>query len=50
MRRTNLFFKVEIEHDDDERPEKVAAELARLLARFYGVRSAELTHFTAKEG
>jgi hypothetical protein len=50
MRRTDLFFKVQIEHDDDERPEKIAAELARLLARFYGVRNAELTHFTKTEG
>jgi hypothetical protein len=49
MRRTNLFFKVEIEHDEDESPEKIAAELARMLARFYSVRAAEVTHFTTTE-
>jgi hypothetical protein len=49
MHRTNLFFKVEIEHDHEEAPERVGAEIARLIAKFYGVRSAELTNFTKKE-
>ncbi len=46
MARTNLFFKVEIEHDEDERPEKLGEELCRQLMKFYGVRSAELTNYT----
>ena len=42
--RTNLFFKVEIEHDPDERPERLGEELRRVLLKFYGVRRVELTH------
>lgn len=49
MSRTNLFFKVEIEHDEDERPEKLGEEICRLLSRQYGVRSAELTNYTSLE-
>jgi hypothetical protein len=48
MKRTNLFFKVEIEHDSDERPERLGEEIRRILAKFYGVRDAELTHFTSE--
>ncbi len=46
MPRTNLFFKVEIEHDEDERPEKLGDEISRQLTKIYGVRSAELTNYT----
>ncbi len=49
MSRTNLFFKVEIEHDPDERPERVGEEIRRRLAKIYGVRDAELTNFTTVE-
>ena len=49
MHRTNLFFKVVIEHDDEERPEQLGAEVCRQLLKIYGVRSAELTSFTRTE-
>ncbi len=49
MRRTNLFFKVEVEHDDDERPERIGEEICRQLTKLYGVRAAELTNFTQLE-
>ncbi|MBZ5584211.1 MAG: hypothetical protein LAQ30_18755 [Acidobacteriia bacterium] len=49
MSRTNLFFKVEIEHEADERPERVGEEIRRRLIKIYGVRDAELTNFTAVE-
>jgi hypothetical protein len=49
MRRTNLFLKVEIEHDEKDTPQKLGQELCRLLLRVYGVRSAELSSFTAAE-
>lgn len=42
MKRTNLFFKVEIEHDEEERPERLGNEICRVLMQVYGVRSAEL--------
>jgi hypothetical protein len=42
MRRTNLFFKVEVEHDSGERPERIAEEIRRHLLKLYSVREAEL--------
>jgi hypothetical protein len=45
MPRTDLFLKVEIEHDDDEAPERLAAEVCRNIQKVYGVRSAELSSF-----
>jgi len=49
MIRTNLFFKVEIEHDRDELPDRLGREICRQILKFYGVREAELTHFTKAE-
>jgi hypothetical protein len=49
MSRTNLFFKVEIEHDPEEKPERIGDEICRQLLRLYGVRSAELSNFTILE-
>ena len=42
MSRTNLFFKVEVEHDREEKPERIGAEICRQLLKLYGVRAAEL--------
>ena len=49
MQRTNLFLKVEIEHDDSERPERLGQEICRQILKVYGVRSAELSSFTHEE-
>jgi hypothetical protein len=49
MSRTNLFFKVELEHGRDENPERIGEEIRRHILRMYGVREAELTNFTASE-
>ena len=49
MIRTNLFFKVEIEHDREEQPERLGREICRQILKFYGVRVAELTNFTKTE-
>jgi hypothetical protein len=49
MSRTNLFFKVEVEHDPEESPERIGAEIRRQLLRLYGVREAELSSFTRVE-
>ncbi len=49
MSRTNLFFKVEIEHDPEDNPEKIGGEICRQLAKFYGVREAELSNYTKVE-
>jgi hypothetical protein len=50
MSRTNLFFKVEVEHDPEERPEKIAELIRRQVMRIYGVREAELSNYTRVEG
>ena len=49
MAVTNLFIKVEIEHGKDEAPQKLGAEICRQIMKVYGVRSAELSNFTAAE-
>jgi RNA-binding protein YhbY len=50
MARTDLFIKVEVEHDERETPERLAAEICRQVRKIYGVQSAELSHFTAQSG
>jgi len=45
MAHTDLFIKVEIEHDASERPERLAAEICRRILKIYGVRAAELSNF-----
>ncbi|HUO29988.1 MAG TPA: hypothetical protein VMU80_12280 [Bryobacteraceae bacterium] len=49
MNRTNLFFKVVIEHDAEEPPERLGNEICRRIAKIYGVQSAELASFTPVE-
>ena len=49
MARTDLFFKVEIEHSEKERPQKLADEIIRHLMKLYGVRSAELSSYSVVE-
>lgn len=49
MAVTNLFIKVEIEHDDEEKPQKLGAEICRQILKVYGVRSAEMSSFTSVE-
>ncbi len=49
MHRTNLYFKVEIEHDESDRPERLGDEICRQLLKIYGVRAAELASVTTIE-
>jgi hypothetical protein len=49
MNRTNLFFKVEVEHDSEDRPERLGDQICRMLLKVYGVRSAELASFASAE-
>ena len=41
--RTNLFIKVIVEHEKNEPPEKLGAELCRQLEKSFIVRRAELS-------
>jgi hypothetical protein len=45
MPRTDVFLKVQIEHDSWERPEDLAEELCRYLRKLHGVRAAELSSY-----
>jgi hypothetical protein len=46
LSKANLFFKVEVEHDANEKPEKIGEEIVRQIKRAYGVIEAELSHFS----
>jgi hypothetical protein len=49
MARTDLYLKVELVLDEKENPERVAAEICRLIAKVYGVRRAEVSNMVEKE-
>jgi hypothetical protein len=49
MSRSNLFFKVEVEHDSDENPQRIGDEIRRHLKKLYGVLEVELSNITAEE-
>lgn len=49
MSRTNLFFKVEIEHDPQDKLDRIADQICRQILKQYGVRKAELSNFTTLE-
>jgi hypothetical protein len=46
---TNLFIKVEVELAEGEAPQKLGDAICRQILKVYGVRSAELSNFTAAE-
>jgi hypothetical protein len=47
--RSDLFFKVEVEHEPDEDVWALGAEIARQILKNYSVRSAELSSFTTSD-
>ena len=49
MQRVDLYIKVEVELDEDEKPERVAAEICRQIEKIYAVRSAELSSTITRE-
>jgi hypothetical protein len=49
MRRTRLFFNVEVDHDADERPERIGEEIRRQLLKLYGVRDVEFSNYISME-
>jgi hypothetical protein len=48
MARTDIFLKVIVEHEDDERPDKLANEIVRRLEKLYGVRYAEVSSMVSQ--
>jgi hypothetical protein len=49
MRRVDVYLKLEIEMDEKDAPEKVAAEICRQLLKKYGVRAAEVSNLVEKD-
>ena len=45
-----MYLKVELVLDEKESPERVAAEICRLIGKVYGVRRAEVSSMVEKEG
>jgi hypothetical protein len=48
MSKTDIFLKVVVEHDDEDTPEKLAAEICRQIEKIYAVRSAEMSNFVTR--
>jgi len=49
MARTDLYLKVELEHEADEKPDRLAAEICRQLRKMYGVRTAEVSNSVTRQ-
>jgi len=49
MRRTDVYLKVELDLDERESPEKVAAEICRMIRKVYGVRTAEVSSVVERD-
>jgi hypothetical protein len=49
MKRVDLYIKVEVNLDEEEKPERVASEICRQLEKLYVVRSAELSNMVARD-
>ncbi len=49
MRRTDVYLKVELDLEDDEKPERLANEISRAVRKVYGVRSVEVSSVMERE-
>jgi hypothetical protein len=49
MQRVDLYIKVEIEVEEEEKPDRVASEIIRQIQKNYVVRRAELTNSITHE-
>ena len=49
MPRTDLYIKVVADHEEDDSPARIGAEICRLVEGVYGVRTAELSNFVTRQ-
>lgn len=49
MPRTDLHLKIELEHGEDEQPQRLAAEICRHVEEIYGVRKAEISNLISRD-
>ncbi|MEO7145568.1 MAG: hypothetical protein ABI165_18895 [Bryobacteraceae bacterium] len=48
-RRLDLHLKVELDLDEKETPDRLAAEICRQIRKIYGVRAAEISSIVPHE-
>jgi hypothetical protein len=48
MARSDLYIKVVVDHEPEDKPEKLASEICRQIEKVYGVRAAELTNYLTR--
>jgi hypothetical protein len=49
MARADVYLKIELDLDELEKPERIAAEMCRILRKIYGVRQAEVSNIVERE-
>ena len=49
MPRTDIYVKVVIDHEPEEKPDKLGLEICRQIEKVYGVRSAEVSNFVTRQ-
>ncbi|MBV9760911.1 MAG: hypothetical protein JO340_10135 [Acidobacteriaceae bacterium] len=49
VQKIDLYIKVQLDLDPEEKPERVAAEILRQLEKFYAVRSTEVSNIVVRE-
>ena len=49
MARADVYLKIELDLDELEKPERIAAEMCRMLKKIYGVRQAEVANIVERE-
>ena len=49
MQRVDLYIKVTVELEEEEKPERVASEICRQIEKIYVVRSAEVSNTIARD-
>lgn len=49
MIRTQLYLKVEYEHEEAKEAQKIATEISRVVRRLYGVRHVEIQNSMSED-
>ncbi len=50
MKRSDIFLKVIVEHEDADRADHLANEICRRIEKLYGVRSVEISSLLTHSG
>ena len=48
MPRIDVYLKIVLEHEREEKPEKLAEEICRRIEKLYGVRYAEVSNIASR--